>query len=211
MDQVVTILDIIGVFFFAISGSLTAMSKKLDPFGVFIVAFVASVGGGTLRDILIGRNPVFWMTHSVYIYVIISAVFFAIVFRKKIGFLRTTLSIFDTIGLAVFTIIGIKVGQFYELNDIVIISVGVMTGTFGGVIRDTLVNEIPIVFHKEIYASASVLGGIVYLFGTYLEVNIVWNQVISIFVIIIVRTIAVRYKLALPSFYHIENDVNEKW
>ena len=205
MDEVVTIIDIIGVFVFAISGASTAMSKRLDPFGVFIVAFVTSVGGGTLRDMLIGRNPVFWMVDSIYVYVIMAGALFAVIFRKKIGHLRRTLSLFDTIGLAIFTIIGIEIGVKFDLNPVIVLSLGVMTGSFGGVIRDILVNEIPVVFHKEIYATASLVGGMFYMGGVYFEFNHIWNQSISIAVIIVIRLVAVKYELALPSFYNKDN------
>jgi len=205
-NDVVTILDIIGVFVFAISGASTAMGKKLDPFGVFIVAFVTSVGGGTLRDTLIGRSPVFWMIDPIYVYVILAAAIFAVIFRKKIGYLRRTLSLFDTIGLAIFTIIGLDIGIRYNLDPVISLSLGVMTGAFGGVIRDILVNEIPVIFSKEVYAIASLIGGMFYMGGVFFELDKLWNQIISITVIIIIRLVAVKYKLALPTIYH----TNEK-
>ncbi len=207
MDEVVTIIDILGVFVFAISGASTAMSKRLDPFGVFIVAFVTSVGGGTLRDMLIGRHPVFWMVDPIYVYVIMAGAFFAVVFRKKIGYLRRTLSLFDTIGLAIFTIIGIEIGIRFDLNPVIILSLGVMTGSFGGVIRDILVNEIPVVFSKEVYATASLIGGMFYMGGVFFELSKFWNEIISITVIILIRLVAVKYEMALPSFY---NDDDKK-
>ena len=201
MDEVVTIIDIIGVFVFAISGASTAMSKRLDPFGVFIVAFVASVGGGTLRDMLIGRNPVFWMVDPVYVYVIMAGALVAVLFKDRIAYLRRTLSLFDTIGLAIFTIIGIEIGVRFELDPPIILSLGVMTGSFGGVIRDILVNEIPVVFHKEVYATASLIGGMFYMGGIFFGLDKFWNEIISIIVIIVIRIIAVKYELALPSIY----------
>jgi uncharacterized membrane protein YeiH len=201
LEEVVTIIDIIGVFVFAISGASTAMGKRLDPFGVFIVAFVTSVGGGTLRDMLIGRNPVFWMVDPIYVYIIMGGAFFAIIFRKKIGYLRRTLSLFDTIGLAIFTIIGIEIGVRSNLNPVIVISLGVMTGSFGGVIRDILVNEIPVVFSKEIYVIACVVGGMFYMGGIFFELSKFWNEIISIVVIILIRLVAVKYELVLPSFY----------
>lgn len=206
MEEVVTIIDIIGVFVFAISGASTAMGKRLDPFGVFIVAFVTSVGGGTLRDTLIGRSPVFWMVDPIYVYVIMGGALFAIIFRKKIGYLRRTLSLFDTIGLAIFTIIGIEIGVRYNLNPVIVLSLGVMTGSFGGVIRDILVNEIPVVFSKEVYATASLVGGMFYMGGVFFEYSKFWNEIISIIVIILIRLIAVKYELALPSFYKEEKE-----
>jgi uncharacterized membrane protein YeiH len=186
---------------YAISGSLTAMSKKLDPFGVFIIAFVASVGGGTVRDVLIGREPVFWMSDTIYFYIIIAGVILAIVLRKQIDIIRRTLLLFDTFGLAIFTIVGIKVGILFGLDDIIIISLGVMTGSFGGVIRDILVNEIPVIFQKEIYATTSVIGSMVYITGDHFGFDPVYNTVLSIAVIVVIRTIVVKKELTLPSFY----------
>ncbi|MEN8139442.1 MAG: trimeric intracellular cation channel family protein [Bacteroidota bacterium] len=206
MEEVVEILDIIGVFVFAISGALTAMRKKLDLFGVFIIAFVAAVGGGTLRDALLGRVPVFWMVYPVTVYAIMVGTFVAIVFRKMLGYLSRTLSLFDTIGLAVFTIIGIEIGTQFNLNPVIILALGVMTGSFGGVIRDVLVNEIPLIFHKEVYATASLLGGMVYMGGLYFNLNLIWNQILSIFVVIIIRSLAVHYSLALPGIYRKEEE-----
>ena len=208
MNEVVTIIDIIGTFVFALSGASTAMSKKLDPFGVFIIAFVTAIGGGTLRDVLVGRTPVFWMDHSIYVYIIILSTIFSVIFKEKIGYLRKTLSLFDTIGLAIFTVIGIEVGTKYGLNPVIVISLGIMTGSFGGVIRDILVNEIPVVFSKEVYATASLVGGMFYMGGQYFEFDKLWNQLISISVIIIIRLVAVKYELALPSFYNEDKEEN---
>lgn len=202
MNEIVTLLDIVGVFVYAISGGLMASSKRLDPFGVFIIAFVTSLGGGTLRDTLIGRSPVFWMVDPVYVYIIITGAVTSVIFRHKMEKLRKTLSLFDTIGLGIFTVIGIEVGIAEELNPIIILSLGVITGSFGGVIRDILVNEIPVIFKKEIYATASILGGMFYMGGDYFELDKIWNQTISVIVIIILRLIVVKYKLALPSFYN---------
>lgn len=202
MNEIVTLLDIVGVFVYAISGGLMASSKRLDPFGVFIIAFVTSLGGGTLRDTLIGRSPVFWMVDPVYVYIIIAGAVTSVIFRHKMEKLRKTLSLFDTIGLGIFTVIGIEVGIAEELNPIITLSLGVITGSFGGVIRDILVNEIPVIFKKEIYATASILGGMFYMGGDYFELDKIWNQTISVIVIIILRLIVVKYKLALPSFYN---------
>jgi len=203
LNEVVTIIDIVGTFVFALSGASTAMGKKLDPFGVFIIAFVTAIGGGTLRDVLVGRNPVFWMDDPIYVYVIIISTIIAVIFKERIGYLRKTLSLFDTIGLAIFTIIGIELGIKYELDPVIVISLGVMTGSFGGVIRDILVNEIPVVFRKEIYATASLIGGMFYMGGEFFGLDKFWNELISITVIIFIRIVVVKYELTLPSFYDV--------
>ncbi len=193
------LLDIIGTMAFAMSGALTAMNKKMDPFGVFIVAFVTAVGGGTLRDVLIGRTPVGWMLDLKYAYVIIAAVILSIIFRKKFDRLRTSLFLFDTIGLGVFTLIGLEKGINIGLHPMICIALGTMTACFGGVIRDILCTEIPVIFRKEIYATICILGGTVFFLLRKLNLD---NDVLYLttsLVIIIVRLMAVKYKWSLPT------------
>jgi uncharacterized membrane protein YeiH len=188
------LLDIIGTMAFAVSGALTAMNKKLDPFGVFIIAFVTAVGGGTLRDIMIGRTPVGWMLDLNYVYFITAGFFLAVIFRKKIDRLRISLFLFDTIGLGVFTLIGLEKGINTGLHPIICIAVGTMSASFGGVIRDILCNEIPVIFRREIYATICIIGGIVF-FGIKnigLDQDIVY--LITSLVIIVLRLMAVRYR-----------------
>ena len=156
------LLEIIGTMAFAMSGALTAMNKKMDPFGVFIIAFVTAVGGGTLRDVLIGRTPVGWMLDIRYVYLIIVGFILAILFRKKFDRLRTSLFLFDTIGLGVFTLIGLEKGINIGLHPVICIALGTMTACFGGVIRDILCTEIPVIFRREIYATICIFGGIVF-------------------------------------------------
>ena len=196
------LLDIIGTMAFAMSGALTAMNKKLDPFGVFIIAFVTAVGGGTLRDIMIGRTPVGWMLDLKYVYVIIMGFVLAIIFRKKFDRLRTSLFLFDTIGLGVFTLIGLEKGINIGLHPIICIALGTMTACFGGVIRDILCTEIPVIFRKEIYATICILGGIVFFLLRKLNLE---NDVLYLttsLVIISVRLMAVKYKWYLPTLEH---------
>lgn len=191
------LLDIIGTMAFAMSGALTAMNKKLDPFGVFIIAFVTAVGGGTLRDTLIGRTPVGWMLDLNYVYVICGGFLLAILFRKRLDKLRTSLFLFDTIGLGVFTLIGLEKGINTGLHPVICIALGTMTACFGGVIRDILCNEIPVIFRRQIYATICIFGGIVFflLKELRLEDNILY--VVTSVVIIVIRLIAVKFKWSL--------------
>ena len=165
-------IDILGTIAFAISGVLVAMNKRMDPFGVFIIAFVTSVGGGTLRDILIGATPVFWMRDMTFIIVISLSAIFAVLFRRYLKHLRRSLFLFDTIGIGLYTVIGIEKGLAVELHPIICIALGTMSACFGGVIRDILCNEIPVIFRKEIYASACIIGGVTYFVLYYLLNNI---------------------------------------
>ncbi|MFV8379718.1 trimeric intracellular cation channel family protein [Flavobacterium sp. LB3R33] len=188
------LLDIIGTMAFAMSGALTAMNKKMDPFGVFIIAFVTAVGGGTLRDIMIGRTPVGWMLDLKYVYVIIIGFILAIIFRKKFDRLRTSLFLFDTIGLGVFTLIGLEKGINIGLHPVICVALGTMTACFGGVIRDILCTEIPVIFRREIYATICILGGIVFfiLREFNLEKDVLYLT--TSLVIISVRLMAVKFK-----------------
>ncbi len=195
------VIDILGTIAFAISGVLVAMNKRMDPFGVLIIAFVTAVGGGTLRDTLIGQTPVSWMINMTYVYVILGATLFAILFKNYINYLRTSLFLFDTIGIGLYTVVGIEKGITIGLHPIICIALGTMTACFGGVIRDILCNEIPVIFRKEIYATACILGGLTYfLLSEFLsDSNFVF--VIAGVVVIVIRLLAVKLKISLPSLY----------
>jgi len=198
--KLIIILDIIGTLAFAISGVLTAMNKRLDPFGILIIAFVAAVGGGTLRDILIGA-PVAWMQNLTYVYVIFATTFFTVIFRKRINYIRRSLLLFDTIGIALYTTVGVQKGIEAGFPPIICIALGTMTACFGGVIRDILCNEIPIIFRKEIYATACIIGASVYflLMETPMPIDLI--VVISGSVVMIIRLLAVYFNLSLPNIY----------
>jgi len=195
------ILDLLGTVTFAVSGVLTALHKRLDSFGIFIIAFVTAVGGGTFRDVLIGNTPVSWMLELRYIYTIGLAVIFALIFRNYLKHLRTSLFLFDTVGLGIFTILGIEKGLEVGLHPIICILLGTISACFGGVSRDILCAEIPIIFRKEIYATACIIGGLFFLGFSELHMpkNILYLSTAS--VIIVIRILAVKYKLSLPSFY----------
>lgn len=201
VEEILNIITVAGVFAFAISGALTAMEKKLDVFGVFIIAFATAVGGGSLRDVIIAGRTVFWIQEPIYTYLIIAATVFSIVFRKKLGYLRITLSLFDTIGLALYTVIGVQIGIQSGLPGVSCIALGTITGAFGGVIRDILVNDVPLIFKKEIYATISILGGSIYYVLYYFHLEGIWIESVSIFIIIALRLLVVRFKISLPSIY----------
>jgi len=195
------IIDILGTIAFAISGVLVAMNKKMDPFGILIIAFVTAVGGGTLRDILIGQTPVGWMTNMTFTYVILITTISAIVFRNKINYLRTSLFLFDTIGIGLYTVVGVEKGLSAGLHPIICIALGTISACFGGVLRDILCNEIPVIFRKEIYATACILGGLCYFLIRKLPIEDNFVFIIAGTVVIVVRLIAVKFKISLPSLY----------
>ena len=195
------IIDILGTVAFAISGVLIALKKRMDLFGILIIAFVTAFGGGTLRDVLIGETPVSWMTNIVYTYVVLGTSIFAIIFRNKLNYLRTSLFLFDTIGIGLFTVVGISKGISAGLHPINCIAIGTITACFGGVIRDVLCNEIPVIFRKEIYGTACILGGITYFLLEFLLIEGDFVFIIAGLVVIIVRLLAVIFKIALPNLY----------
>lgn len=197
MNLIYTI-DILGTFAFAISGSLVASDKKFDIFGVLIIAFVTAVGGGMLRDILINAHPINWIGDLNYIWTIFLAVFLTFLFKSKIAFLSKTLFLFDTIGISVFTLLGLQKGLSFDLHPFIAIIMGMVSVVFGGVLRDVLTNKIPLIFKKEIYASACLAGGLSYLILNLVSIPKEINFIISASVIIIIRLISVKYELELP-------------
>ncbi|WP_299365734.1 trimeric intracellular cation channel family protein [Winogradskyella sp.] len=198
-------LDILGTIAFAISGVLVAMNKRMDLFGVLIIAFVTAVGGGTLRDIIVGVTPVSWMQDMIYGYVIVGSTIFAIVFRNQIKHLRRSLFLFDTIGIGLYTVVGIETGLIAGLHPFICIALGTMTACFGGVIRDILCNDIPVIFRKEIYATACIIGGLTYFFLREFLKDQNYLFVIAGLVVIVIRLLAVIFKISLPSLYKSED------
>lgn len=194
-------LDLIGTGFFAISGALSAMNKRLDLFGVLVIAAATAVGGGTIRDLLIGDQPVAWMKSWTYPIMIFIGYLIALIFRKKMSYLRKTFFIFDTVGLATFTILGVQKGLYFGISPQLCVMLGMITGTFGGVIRDILTNELPLIFHKEIYALASIIGGAMFisLYKMKIPINVVY--LLTVFTIIFIRTLVVWRKISLPNIY----------
>jgi uncharacterized membrane protein YeiH len=204
MEEILNYIGIGGSFALAMSGALKAMSKKFDPFGVLIIAFVTAVGGGTLRDVLLEDRTVFWLTEVSYIYFIIAGAFIALVFRKRLAYFHKTLLFFDAIGLALFTVMGVQIGINFELSFINCIIMGTLTGAFGGVLRDILVNEVPVIFKKEIYATVSIAGGIIYWGLVQLDVPNILVQVIPILLMIVARLLIMYYKVSFPTIYRDE-------
>lgn len=195
------VVDILGTIAFAISGVLVALDKRMDAFGVLIIAFVTAVGGGTLRDLLIGIQPVSWMTNMTYVYVIVASAVFAVLLKNKINYLRKSLFLFDTIGIGLYTVVGIEKGIVAGLHPIICVALGTMTACFGGVIRDILCNEIPVIFRKEIYATPCILGGFSYFLLREFMADTNFIFVIAGTIVIFVRLLAVRLKISLPSLY----------
>ena len=200
-SEVFTLIDILGTAAFSISGVFAAMEKKLDIFGIFIIAFITAIGGGTIRDVIIGDLPVTWMRSNNYSIVIFVSAAIAILFYKLIKDYGKILLVFDSIGIGFFTIVGIHKGIDFNFSAGLCVALGTITACFGGLIRDIALNQIPHIFHKEIYATACVFGGILYfvLLKTTLPGAVL--DAICISIIILIRLVAVKYNWSLPDIY----------
>ena len=196
--DLIYVLDIVGTFAFAISGALVASKKEFDLFGVIIIAFATAVGGGMMRDVLINAHPINWIGDLNYIWTILAAVVFTFLFKSKIAPLSKTMFLFDTIGIGVFTLLGTQKGLSYDLHPFIAIVMGMVSSVMGGVIRDVLTNEIPLIFKKEIYASACLAGGTVYLVTNHFNFPENVQFFATVLTVIIIRLLAVRFKLELP-------------
>lgn len=193
-----TIIDYIGTFAFAISGIRLASAKRFDWFGAYVVGFVTAVGGGTIRDVLLDVTP-FWMLQSSYLIVTALALGFVIMFGKYVIRLNNTFFIFDAIGLGLFAVVGIEKSIVHGYPMWVGIIMGTLTGAAGGVLRDTLINEVPLIFRKEIYALACVFGGLVYYLCLALGIPPTLTQIIAAGSVILIRVLAVQYHISLPN------------
>lgn len=201
-NQFLYIIDILGTISFAVSGAFLAMEKKLDPFGVLVLSFVTAIGGGTLRDILIGNLPVAWLHNETATIVIFSSAVVTMFFGHYLKHLTTTLFLFDALGLGLFTIIGIEFAVDKHFSIGVCIALGTITACFGGVVRDVLLNNIPLLFRKEIYALACIAGGLIYFLFKKIHLDADLSKIICILIIFTIRLLAVRFKLSLPQFYN---------
>lgn len=199
-------IEILGTIAFAMSGSFAAMQKRLDPFGVLIIAFVTSVGGGTIRDLLLDV-PVFWMHDMLICTVIFITCIFSMIFKSFEKKFTVTMFLFDSFGLGLFTIIGIQKGMDANLHPLICITLGTITGCFGGISRDILLNRIPLIFRKEIYATACIVGGGIFLvLVKYTTLSYAFVQISTILLIVAIRTFAVKYQWQIPKFYGVDHN-----
>lgn len=196
--ELLKLIDVAGIVAFSIAGAVAAMEKRLDIFGILIIAFITALGGGTLRDVLTGAVPVNWMFDLRAGMIVICSTAGAILFRNVIENLHRILLFFDSIGLGFFTILGVQKGIALELHPAVCITLGTITACFGGVIRDISLNNIPLIFEKEIYATACLLGGIGYFLLSYAGLHGLTLDIICITIIVVTRLLAVKYNWRLP-------------
>lgn len=190
-------LDLIGTFVFAVSGVLTALDKKFDLVGAFVIGFVTAIGGGTIRDVLIGRFPVGWLTNRHYFVVICLGLVSAYLFRNTILKLRRSMFLFDTLGIGLFTVMGVQTTLDAGLHWEIALVMGVISASFGGVLRDVLTNVVPLIFRKEIYATACLIGGASYLILQQLVGIQLFSILFSIGVVSVIRYLSVRRQWTL--------------
>ncbi|MGI6573200.1 MAG: trimeric intracellular cation channel family protein [Fermentimonas sp.] len=204
-ENFVILLDHIGTFAFALSGIRLAAEKEFDWFGAYVVGLVTAIGGGTTRDLLLGVTP-FWMLNSSYLIVTAVALLSFIFLKKLIFKLNKTLFLFDTIGLGLFVVVGIEKTLDANLPFWVAIIMGMITGSVGGLLRDVLINEMPLILRRDIYAVACIIGGLVFALCYWLDMNRALINIISASSVMLIRFIAVKFKIQLPTVKHHDAD-----
>lgn len=199
-EQIFLIIEAAGTFAFAVSGATAAIRSRFDLFGIFVLAFVTAIGGGTVRDLLIGNLPVNWLTDTPAILSVIAGFLFTLVIYHRMKKLEGWLFAFDAMGLGLFTVVGTQIGLEAGMSVGISIALGTITGCFGGVIRDVLAGDKPLIFQKEIYALAAVTGGIVFTLILHFFNALFVAQLAGIIIIVLIRVIVVKYELGLPIF-----------
>ncbi|MDN3607746.1 trimeric intracellular cation channel family protein [Kaistella yonginensis] len=201
----ITIIEIIGTAAFSIAGTFAAMKKKLDIFGVFIIAFITALGGGTLRDVLIGEVPVLWMLNLNFGLIVLVSTIFGLFFKKNKNNFQKLLLLSDSIGVGFFTVVGIQTGISLGFHPIICVTLGTMTACFGGVIRDITLSSIPLIFEKEIYATTCIFGGAVFFILLKMGVPKMPVEIICLISIVLFRLLAVKNQWQLPRIWKSES------
>ncbi|UIR55812.1 trimeric intracellular cation channel family protein [Sphingobacterium sp. SRCM116780] len=189
--------DLLGTMFFAISGAMAANRRKIDIFGATFTGFVTAIGGGSLRDIFLNLRPI-WVDDGNYLIAIFVGVFLSVVLNNQLDKFSRTLTLFDAIGIGFFTIVGLQKSLIYESSIIAAVILGMFSAVMGGVIRDTLMNETPLIFRKEIYATACLSGAILFVTLRYFGIDDNINAFLSALLVFMVRILAVKFKFSLP-------------
>ncbi len=190
-------LDLLGTMVFAISGCSAAAQKNIDIFGITFCGFVTAIGGGSLRDLFLNTHPV-WVYDSNYLFAILVGVVITGVFKVGLSKLHKTLFLFDALGIGFFTIVGLQKSLSFDVPEAIAIVMGMFSAVMGGVIRDTLMHETPLIFRKEVYATACLFGAVVYIILLKFGLSTVPNIIISAGSVFMIRIISVRFKLSLP-------------
>lgn len=194
-------IDLFGTAIFAVSGVLLAGRLKMDPFGVIVLGSVTAIGGGTIRDMALGATPVFWITDTTYLWVIfITCLLTMILVRRPKRLAWWVLPVSDAIGLAVFVGIGVEKALAYNASGMVAVIMGVITGCGGGIIRDVLAREVPMVLRSEVYATACIIGGIFHTMAVSMGYDHSTALLAGVISTLVIRLGAIRWHLSLPTF-----------
>lgn len=191
-------IDLLGTMVFAISGAMAGHRKGIDIFGATFMAFVTAIGGGSLRDVFLNIRPL-WVEDGNYLIAIFIGVLISVVANKKLYALAKTLTLFDAIGIGFFTVVGTQKSLDYGSSNMAAIMLGMFSAAMGGVIRDVLMNETPLILRKEIYASACLSGAVLFVILNKLHLDNGWNAFISASFVFIIRIVSVRFNLSLPT------------
>lgn len=190
--------DLAGTFVFAISGTLAAAKKQLDAFGALMIGFITAIGGGSIRDVVMGKFPLVWIEDVNYALVILAAFVITLLFKKHLLKLRKTFYLFDTMGIALFTIMGLQKALGNETPVVVAVFLGMTSAVMGGMIRDVICNDIPLIFRSQLYATTCLLGAVSYIALERISPYHLLNALLSFLVIVIMRLLAIKFKWALP-------------
>jgi len=190
-------IDLLGTMVFAISGAMAATRNNIDLFGAAFTGFVTAIGGGSLRDIFLNLRPV-WVDDGNYLLAILVGVLIAVWLRSILGKFARTLFLFDALGIGFFTVVGVQKSLAYDSSGIAAVVLGMFSAVMGGVTRDTLLNETPLIFRREIYATACLLGATLFFTLDTFGVSYAVNASLSVITVVVVRVVAVKYRLALP-------------
>ncbi|MCK5308763.1 MAG: trimeric intracellular cation channel family protein [Zetaproteobacteria bacterium] len=191
-------LDLLGTAAFAASGALAGVQRRMDLLGVVVLGLVTAVGGGTIRDVLLGAVPPFCFNDENYLYLSIVVALLVFYYHHSLDFLHRPLLYFDALGLGTFLVIGTGKALAYNHGFLVAVMMGVMTATAGGVVRDVLSDQVPFILQKEIYATACIFGGILYYILYRLGMNESLIAVIAALVVVIIRVVAIHRHWSLP-------------
>ncbi len=200
-------LDLAGVAIFAASGVLAARDRDLDLLGVIVVAAITAIGGGTLRDLLLNRHPIFWITDTWYLIVIVLSALLTVLYVRVWPPPKVTILVADALGLALFALYGAQLAEAAQCSPLIVVLMGTMTGVTGGVLRDVITAQIPLILRREIYATAAIVGIAVYLILQTLGMGndpAFWG---GMFVVAALRLLAIRWGLHLPVFRGFESRI----
>lgn len=198
--RVLHVLDLVGVAVFAVGGALAAMAAHLDLLGVLVLASITAVGGGTLRDVLLDRHPVFWIQDATPLVVVIASTVATVAWVQFLPVPIRALLIVDALGLAVFALSGAQVAEAAGCRALVILLMGTLTGVGGGLARDVLTAKVPLILQQDVYATAAMAGVALYLVLRRAELPPVWSLCAGVATVLAVRLAAIYFALRLPTF-----------